>query len=108
MGRSTRLTVAAWKVSPGAPATLELAAELGLETHVENVSADQLRQADEAFMTSTAGGIMPINSVDDVVLGGVEGPGPITAKLHDLYWEKRWDGWLGTPVDYAAPVAKAG
>ena len=71
---------------------------------MEKVSADQLRGADEAFMTSTAGGIMPINSVDDIVLGGVPGPGPLTSQLHDLYWEKRWAGWLGTPVDYHSPV----
>jgi len=83
--------------------TLELATELGMPIHVEKVTADQLRQADEAFMTSTAGGIMPINSVDDIVLGGTEGPGPLTAKLHDLYWEKRWNGWLATPVDYDTP-----
>lgn len=84
--------------------TLELSAELGLPTHVEKVTADQLRDADEAFITSTAGGIMPINSVDDIVFGGTGGPGPLTATLHNLYWEKRWDGWLATPVDYDTPV----
>ena len=84
--------------------TLELSAELGLPAHVEKVTADQLRDADEAFITSTAGGIMPINSVDDIVFGGTGGPGPLTATLHNLYWEKRWDGWLATPVDYDTPV----
>ena len=74
---------------------------------MEKVSADQLRNADEAFMTSTAGGIMPINSVDDVLLGGIQGPGPLTAQRHDLYWEKRWSGWFGTQVDYEVPVVTA-
>ena len=42
-----------------------------------------------------------------IVLGGAAGPGPVTSKLHDLYWEKRWGGWLATPVDYDAPVGPA-
>ena len=78
--------------------TLELAEEQGIPTHVEKVHKDQLLEADEAFLTSSAGGIMPVNSVDDVVLGGKSGPGEITIQLHNLYWERRWQGWYGTPV----------
>ncbi len=85
--------------------TLELAEELGLSIHVGKVSKEQLLSADEAFITSTAGGIMPINSVDEIVLGGNAGPGELTTRLHNLYWEKRWGGWLGTPVDYDAGVS---
>ncbi len=81
--------------------TLELAADLDIPTRVEKVHADQLRAADEAFITSTAGGIMPVNTIDSLVLGGADGPGEFTSRLHNLYWEKRWDGWLGTPVNYA-------
>ena len=81
--------------------TLELADELGIPTRVEKVHADQLLASDEAFITSTAGGIMPVNSIDGKVMGGIEGPGDLTTRLHNLYWEKRWNGWLGTPVDYA-------
>jgi branched-chain amino acid aminotransferase len=87
--------------------TLELAAEIGLPAREEKVHADQLLAADEAFITSTAGGIMPVNSVDGIVFGGSDGPGELTACLHNLYWEKRWDGWLGTPVHYAGGGARA-
>ncbi|SFU20666.1 aminotransferase class IV [Paraburkholderia aspalathi] len=80
--------------------TMELATELGLTVRVEAVNAEQLKNADEAFVTSTAGGIMPINSVDEKVLGGEAGPGELTTELHNLYWRKRWDGWLGKKVDY--------
>ncbi len=80
--------------------TLELAKELDIPIHVKPVTADELRDADEAFITSTAGGIMPVNSVDGIILGGERGPGALTTKLHNLYWSKRWDGWLGTKVDY--------
>ncbi len=81
--------------------TLELANELGMQAHVKPNTADQLRDADEAFITSTAGGIMPVNSVDGIVLGGEGGPGKLTTRLHNLYWSKRWDGWLGSKVRYS-------
>lgn len=84
--------------------TVELATEINLGVTLERVHADQLREADEAFLTSTAGGVMPINRVDGRLLGGVDGPGELTTRLHNLYWEKRWDGWLGTRVDFDEPV----
>jgi branched-chain amino acid aminotransferase len=80
--------------------TLELASEVGLKTAVTRVSAEQLRDADEAFVTSTAGGIMPVSLVDGIPMGGRNSPGPLTTELHNLYWQKRWQGWLGTPVQY--------
>jgi branched-chain amino acid aminotransferase len=79
---------------------LELAADVGLKTDVTRVSADQLRDADEAFLTSTAGGVMPVSLVDGNALGGRNSPGPMTTQLHNIYWQKRWDGWLGTPVEF--------
>lgn len=79
---------------------LELAAEISVRAHVEKVHADQLKQADDAFITSSAGGIIPVNSVDGILLGGVKGPGPLSALLHNLYWEKLWAGWKCAAVDY--------
>lgn len=79
---------------------MELAIEVGLPVRMERVHVDRLREADEAFITSTAGGIMPISSVDGHALGGESGPGALVTKLHNLYWRKRWDGWLGTPAIY--------
>ena len=81
---------------------LELVRDLGHEVEVRKVAVDELMQADEAFLTSSAGGIVPLNSVDGVMLGGSPGPGPLTRALHERYWQKRWDGWHGTAVDYSA------
>jgi len=79
---------------------LELAQELGLQTEVRPVQVDELINADEAFLCSSAGGIMPVNSVNDEVLGGSAGPGEVVTRLHNLYWEKRWSGWHGVAIDY--------
>ena len=76
---------------------LALAEEIGIPVETGNYPADALRTADEAFICSTAGGIMPVTIVDGKALGNGK-PGPISWRLRELYWEKREAGWLGTPI----------
>jgi branched-chain amino acid aminotransferase len=80
--------------------TLELCRELGLEVEERNLRPTELRSATEVFLTSTAGGLIPVRSVDgtDVGSGAV---GPLTARLHREYWTRRSEGWRGEPVGYA-------
>src|SRR3954447_21403542 len=85
-------------------ATIELCAQLALACEVRTVSADELRDADEIFITSTAGGIMGVTQLDGRILGN-DRPGPITRRLHDAYWEKRKQGWCGEPIDYGLAQA---
>jgi branched-chain amino acid aminotransferase len=76
---------------------IELCGELGLEISVRAISADELRGADEIFVCSTAGGIMPASRIDGRIMGN-DRPGPISVAMRDLYWKKRAEGWHGTPV----------
>jgi branched-chain amino acid aminotransferase len=76
---------------------LDLAVELGVPARQADLSPDALRTADEAFLSSTAGGIMPVSRVDGKPLGAGR-PGPITTRFRTLYWEKREAGWRGTAV----------
>jgi branched-chain amino acid aminotransferase len=77
----------------------ELAADLGVPAEETDLYPDDLRAADEAFLSSTAGGIMPVRSVDGRPLRHTDGgPGPITTRLRSEYWARREAGWLGTPV----------
>jgi branched-chain amino acid aminotransferase len=76
---------------------LDLAAELGIAAREADLAPDDLRAADEAFLSSTAGGIMPVSRVDGHPLGSGT-PGPLSRRLRALYWEKREAGWLGTRV----------
>ncbi len=84
-------------------AVLDIAAESGLPAVLGDFAAQELRDADEAFITSTAGGIMPVVRADDRPLGaGV--PGPLSQRLREEYWRRREAGWMGTPVaDLLAP-----
>jgi branched-chain amino acid aminotransferase len=75
----------------------ELAREIGVAIEAGDYPADALRTADEAFISSTAGGIMPVTRVGGKILGNGN-PGPISWRLHELYWSKREAGWLGTRV----------
>ena len=79
----------------------DLCAETNVECAARDVPAADLRGADEVFLSSTAGGIIGVAEVNGVTLGD-GGPGPLTTRLHDLYWSKKEAGWLGTPVDYGA------
>ncbi|MGZ4701210.1 MAG: aminotransferase class IV [Ilumatobacteraceae bacterium] len=77
---------------------LELAGDLGLKAEEADLTADDLHTADEAFLSSTAGGVMPVATVDGVPLRHGDGPGPISLRLRSEYWARREAGWLGTPV----------
>ena len=78
---------------------LDLADEQGLKAHVAPIPAADAGRADEAFMTSTAGGVMPVTSVDGRPLGDGT-PGPITMRLRQAYWDAHDDPRWTTPVAY--------
>jgi len=77
----------------------ELCDELGIPFALARITPDELRDADEIFLSSTAGGVMPVSRIDDRILGN-DRPGPIASKIRDLYWLKHEQGWHATPVDY--------
>ena len=78
---------------------LELSAELNIDGKLAPISAAELRGADEVFLTSTAGGVMPVRSIDGKPVGDGQ-PGPVTARLQDLYWRLHDDPAMTTPVNY--------
>ena len=78
---------------------MELCAETNVKAELSAVKADDLRKADEAFLTSTAGGIIPITKVDDQLIGNGS-PGPLTLRLKDLYWALHENPKYTTPVVY--------
>jgi hypothetical protein len=85
--------------------TLDLAGEIGISMETGDYPAGALRTADEAFLSSTAGGIMPVTKIDGEALGNGK-PGPISWRLRELYWSKREAGWLGTRVKDIVGVEK--
>lgn len=78
---------------------LEVAEELGIPCVVGDLSVDELRAADEVFVTSTAGGIMPVATLDGAPIGAGR-PGPHTMKIRDEYWRRHADPAFTEQVDY--------
>ncbi|MCC7284710.1 MAG: aminotransferase class IV [Burkholderiaceae bacterium] len=77
---------------------IELCARLGIALRIEPLPAAAVRAADEVFITSTGGGILPIARIDGAPLPRF--PGPITQRLHDAYWAMREEPAYRDPVDY--------
>jgi len=77
---------------------LELCEELNVEASLGEVSVEMAKEADEVFITSTAGGIMPVSRIDGNAVGD-GAVGPVTQRLTSLYWQKHSDPDWSTPVD---------
>jgi branched-chain amino acid aminotransferase len=75
----------------------ELAAEHRLPAREAQLTAFDLYAADEVFLTSTAGGIMPLVEIDGRAIGDGK-PGPVSQRVHGLYWALRESGRHGTPI----------
>ena len=81
---------------------IELCASLGFKIQERRVTANELRTADEVFLTSTAGGVMSIGKVDGSPLHESV-PGPTTRCIHSAYWTAHADPRYSTPVQSIAP-----
>ncbi len=78
---------------------IELCDELGIDCAARPVPASELRDADEVFFSTTAGGVMPVARLDGRMMGN-DRPGPISMRLRETFWAKRAAGWHASPIDY--------
>jgi len=78
---------------------VELAANLNIDCRLIKVPVDVLRKAEEVFISSTAGGGMPVRSVDKQSVGDGT-PGPVTTRIKQMYWKLHEDPAYSTPVRY--------
>jgi branched-subunit amino acid aminotransferase/4-amino-4-deoxychorismate lyase len=78
---------------------LDIAAELGIEARVGPVPVSALYEAEEVFLTSTAGGVMPVAELDGRPVGR-GGVGELTARIRQTYWDWHDDPRFTRSVDY--------
>ncbi len=78
---------------------LEIAAELGLDAATGRVPLSALYAADEVFLTSTAGGVMPVAELDGAPVGS-GGVGELTALIRQTYWDWHDDPRFTRSIDY--------
>lgn len=80
---------------------LELAHRDGLQARAGHLGPEILFEADELFLTSTAGGVLPVTRLNGRPVGAGT-PGPLTLRLRDRYWEAHSDPAWTTPVAYSS------
>lgn len=81
---------------------IELARAAGFDVQLRPLPLAEFRRADEIFLTSTGGGVIPIASLDRVPVGG-RAPGvfgPVAERLQRDYWALHDDPRFGEPVRY--------
>ena len=78
---------------------LDLLAREDVELRLEPLPASIAKAADEVFITSTAGGVMPVTRVSGET-GGDGKPGALTSKLNAAYWALHDDPALNLEVEY--------
>jgi branched-chain amino acid aminotransferase len=70
----------------------DLANDLGVISHSTMFRLNFLKEADEIFLTSTAGGVMPVTKLDEDVIVGDGIMGPTTRMFYEAYWKERKEG----------------
>ena len=78
---------------------IEMAQSLRLEVQVRALPADELRSADEVFLSTSGGGVLPVTVVDGAAIGDGK-PGAITRRLVETYWAWHRDPALNRAIDY--------
>lgn len=76
---------------------LRLAAESSRQVDETDLELYDAYTADEVFLTSTAGGLVPVVEVDGRRIGGGE-PGPVLSTLQDAYLEALSSERWSTPI----------
>lgn len=81
---------------------IELAGREGFEMQVRDLGVDELRRADEVFLSSTGGGAVAVSRLDGVAIGGREPGqfGPMTQRMQAAYWALHEDARLTEAVRY--------
>ena len=78
---------------------LELLAKEDLQLIQDSLTAAMAQTADEVFITSTAGGVMPVTRIAGQAVGDGR-PGALTAKLNDAYWALHDDPAYSVAIEY--------
>jgi branched-chain amino acid aminotransferase len=78
---------------------MEIAGTLGIPVDVRALPAAELRGAEEAFLSSSGGGVLPVTRVDGQPVGDGR-PGAITRRLLQTYWDWHYEPRYTVPIRY--------
>ncbi|CEN59353.1 Putative Branched-chain amino acid aminotransferase/4-amino-4-deoxychorismate lyase [Aspergillus calidoustus] len=78
---------------------IDVARNNKIEVRLETIPVELAYHCDEIFMCTTAGGIMPITTLDDKPVNDGQ-VGPITKVIWDGYWAMHYDPAYSLPIKY--------
>jgi branched-subunit amino acid aminotransferase/4-amino-4-deoxychorismate lyase len=78
---------------------LEVGEALGLRSVMDDVPVSLAYECDELMLVTTAGGVMPITTLDDRPIGDGR-VGPVTRSIWQGYWDAHADPALSFPIEY--------
>ena len=78
---------------------IEMARCSGIEVQTRNLPASELRSADEVFISTSGGGVLPVTVLDKVHVGDGR-PGPIAHKLIQTNGDWHTDPAYSSAIDY--------
>ena len=78
---------------------IEMAQGMGLETQLRSLPADELRGAQEVFISTSAGGVLPVTMIDKRAVADGQ-VGPVTQRLVQTYWAWHADPAYSLAIDY--------
>ncbi|MCY3983564.1 MAG: aminotransferase class IV [Roseovarius sp.] len=78
---------------------LEMAREQGLETLEGKLSVEELFEADEVFLSSSGGGVIPVSRICDRHFSN-DAAGPVAMKLRKTYFKLLEDPCYRNEIDY--------
>ena len=70
---------------------LEIAASLGLNIQVRDLPVSEFLEADEVFISTSGGGVIPLVKVNNTIFANGT-CGPVTDKIYRTYWD-----WFKSP-----------
>lgn len=80
---------------------LDMAKSLGMAVETRPLPLDELMQADEVFLSSSGGGVIPVTKVDDRVFSN-GAPGALATRLRETYFDWMQRPELRTGIPYPA------
>lgn len=99
--KDKKLATPAYSVLPGITrqTVFDLCKKMAIVVEAKPIAERELLAADEIFITSTAGGVMPVTIVNGQPIGSGS-VGPMTKKIVQAYWDSHEDPAWSTVVDY--------
>lgn len=83
----------------------DICSALGVHCRAQFISVDALKTADEVFVTSTAGGVMPVTRIDGLPIGSGE-VGALSKRIMKKYWQLHDDERYRSAIRYPGTKEK--